>query len=257
MAGRPRTRARKALEALEAEKAAGLNPADSDAADAFGEPVPIPDAASGRDRPPRRRAASGGASPAAGGSTVAGDKRPASIRKIEQALAQNFVVLGLGVSLVDPFDGQTIGLNADKLAKAWADLAAQNPQVRKVLEGLLLGSAWGAAIGQTVMVALPIAVRHGYAPINFAHMAVASGIKIPDFVPDAPEPEATGGGDVGPEVPPSPEVDREEQHRRDAAADLTRHPFDGTPVDEPPIVEGRVFPHNPDDVARGRGDAAA
>lgn len=50
------------------------------------------------------------------------------------------------------------------VAEAWASLAAESPAVKKVLETLLKGGAWGAAISSTLAVIVPIAAHHG-API--------------------------------------------------------------------------------------------
>jgi hypothetical protein len=249
MAGQPRTRAKKALDALEKEQA---KPNATDGLDVGTADAPADAAtATNRDRPPRRsRAQKSSATPSA---SVADDRRPLTIRKIEDSLTQTFVIAGLGVSMFDQFDGQVIATNADRLARCWADLAQQSPMVRKALQSLLAGSAWGAAIGGTAMVAVPILVRHGYAPMNLAAIAASNGVNIP--IIEEPEPIArpNGAGAVGPEVPadvpPSDEV-------RNHAAAKPRHPMDGTPAEGHVIPPEDVqFPHNPDDVGRGR-DAA-
>lgn len=245
MAGQPRTRAKKALAAMEkaaSEQADVTPPLD----DPPGSLHTASDEGS-RDKPPRRAASRRAAGSASSSASIAEpDRRPASIRKIEDGLTNTFVLAGLGLSMIDAFDGQVIALNAKRLSRAWADLAQQSPQVRKALEALLGGSAWGAALGQTAMVAVPILVRHGYAPINLAAMAAANGVELPVIEEPAP-PADVGPGVVGPEVPPSDEV-------REHAQREPRHPFDGSPLDEPAAPSAPVqFPHNPDDVGKGRG----
>jgi hypothetical protein len=211
VAGQPKTRARKAAAAL-AEQDAGAAP-EQDA----GAQTPPP---AGADRPPRARGKR--AAPAA--ATEPADRRPASIRKIQDGLTQLFVLLGLAGSVwVDEWSGQVIVLNAERNARAWADLAAQSPTVRKALEGLLVGSAWGTAIGTTAMTAVPILARYGVLPLDTLAMAAGQGVKLPDApdqAPPAERPPAPAAFSPDAMTPPAP-----------AAAppdEPPRHPMDGS-----------------------------
>lgn len=216
MAGQPRTRAKKALAALEQE---------SPAADAGDE-----GARTSGDRPPRASAGRGGTSPPHRASPVPSDRRPQGIRKIEESLTASFVTLGLGLSMVDLFDGQVIALNAERLARSWSDLAAQNATVRKYLERAMQGGAWGAAIGSTAMVAVPILVRHGMAPVDLAVMAAGNGVRIPDVFQDA-APAPIPGQDFPPvDTERTPETEAEDIDAERAAHAPVRHPLDGSPV---------------------------
>lgn len=47
------------------------------------------------------------------------------------------------------------------VAEAWANLAKESPAVKRVLENLLKGGAWGGAIAATLSIAIPVAAHHG------------------------------------------------------------------------------------------------
>src|SRR4051794_24241335 len=101
MAGQPKTRARKALAAMEAEAAKEADAPISDPPD----PGSLTDDRASSDAPPRRkRGRPPGSGAGAANVTEPGDKRPASIRKIEDGLQQTFMIAGLGASMFDPFD---------------------------------------------------------------------------------------------------------------------------------------------------------
>lgn len=61
----------------------------------------------------------------------------------------------------DQYCAEIIAARAPALASSWAELAKQNASVRRVLESLMEGSAWGAVILSTLGVAVPIAKHHG------------------------------------------------------------------------------------------------
>lgn len=101
-------------------------------------------------------------------STTGGnDKKPASKkpagrpRALENQLAEFFSTIGLTVSMVNADDGMVIVQNAEPLAKAWADLAAEDARVRKAIDRVMTGSAWGGVIFATGTVAMGIANNHG------------------------------------------------------------------------------------------------
>jgi hypothetical protein len=229
MAGQPKTRAKREAARL-AEQQAEQDGAQLDAGAAGAPPPPPADKPPRRARGrPRKNAATAGAAELAAGAD-APDRRPVSIRKIQDGLTQLFVLAGLATSVwVDEWDGQVLVLNAERNARAWADLAAQSPTVRKALEGLLVGSAWGTAIGTTAMTLLPILAHHGVVPLDTLAMAAGQGVKLPDAAGAAPpadrppapaafSPDASMTQPAPAPPPPEPPA---------------RHPMDGSPTGAP------------------------
>lgn len=79
-----------------------------------------------------------------------------------EPLTQAYAMAGM---LALPFNtaiGSTITENAEACAKAWDDLAAKNPAVRRALNALLQGSAWSAVI--IAHAPIMLVVMHEYAP---------------------------------------------------------------------------------------------
>jgi hypothetical protein len=208
MAGTPRKRAKQAAAAL-------AEPTTEAEAQAAGPEAPP------ADRPPRARKQRSPRAAAPAAQAEQPDRRPAGIRKIQDGLVQLFTIAGLGTSMfVDEFDGQVVALNAERLARAWADLAQQSPTVRRALEALLMGSAWGSAIGTTAMVAVPILVRHGIAPPEVLGLAAGQGVQLP--VIGQPEQPA--------DQPPAPTAYTPAAAPAQPAT-AERHPLDGSPLD--------------------------
>jgi hypothetical protein len=90
----------------------------------------------------------------------------------------------------DQYCAEIVAQRSPALAAAWADLAKQNASVKRVLEGLVEGSAWGAVIFSTLGITIPIAKHHGLynGPDPFA-------LILPG--PTPPEGGHTKGGDNG------------------------------------------------------------
>jgi hypothetical protein len=101
-----------------------------------------------------------------------GSKRAANPRRasLEARLSEGFGSIGVLVSMFDPVCGTTLVENAPKLAEAWDEAAKNNPQVRKVLEGLMTGGTMGGAIFVTAMTLLPILQHHGMLPFGFGRV---------------------------------------------------------------------------------------
>jgi len=228
MAGQPRKRA-KAAAAAQAATEAGDQPAL--AADQA-EPAAPADQA---PRPRRQRPRSAPRSAAAQEPAAAEPpRRSPKLRKIHDGLVQLFTLAGLGVGMfVDDYDGQVVVLNADRNARAWTDLAAQSPMVCSALEALLMGSAWGAAIGTTAMTALPILVRHQVLPPDAMAVAIGQGVAVPTIAQPAreqpPPPQSF--------TPPTPQATEAEVDTE------PRHPMDGSPAGAPaPDPTAPAFP---------------
>lgn len=91
-----------------------------------------------------------------------GRANAASVGKIEEGLTDLFT----GLALVAQAGGNDIAFvvltsRGPKLARAWAELARQNASVRRVIERLMTGGAWGGVIMSSVSVAMPLAASYG------------------------------------------------------------------------------------------------
>lgn len=70
------------------------------------------------------------------------------------------------VGMADHFDGEIIRTYSPGMARAWAELARENPTVRKVLIGLTYGGAYRGVIMATAPALLAIAAHHGLVPLG-------------------------------------------------------------------------------------------
>lgn len=182
-APKPRRRKRAADPEPQPEPQPDDEPAAAAAAD---EPEPVDEPAPGADRAPRPLA----------GPEVVGPKpavtwSPAVRSQLEKDLrvlfaGQDFLVpvpvqmpdgsivehqetasmpgLAQLVGFVDEFDGRVIAMNADNMAHAWAELANESPQVRRLLMLLTYGGAWRGVAMATLPVVYSIGVHHGLIP---------------------------------------------------------------------------------------------
>lgn len=73
------------------------------------------------------------------------------------------VIPGLAqfIGMVDPFDGQIIRTYAPGMARAWAQLAEQNPTVLKWLNAVTYGGAYRGVIAATLPALMAIVMHHG------------------------------------------------------------------------------------------------
>ena len=100
----------------------------------------------------------------------AGRANASSVAKIEEGLTDLFS----GFALAAQFQGNDVAYviltsRGPKVAAAWAELARQNASVRRVLERLMTGGAWGGVIVSTLSMALPLAESYGaHVPHPFA-----------------------------------------------------------------------------------------
>lgn len=79
---------------------------------------------------------------------------------LEPKLVQLFMSMGMVVSFKCEMCGTHIGSQAPQLAKAWDNLAKENPKVRKALTKMLATSAWGEVAMVTGMTLIPIMSHH-------------------------------------------------------------------------------------------------
>lgn len=143
-------------------------------------------------RPPRKRPPSSN-----------GDNReprpPTGTPQLERRLDDFFSMLALPFAAAgDQHCAGIIARGAPGMAEAWSALARDNAGVRRVLEQLLSGGAWGGVIVSTLAVALPVAAHHTSLPLSIP------GLAGPPPPPDEPtgEPRTPGGEPPAPSVPP-------------------------------------------------------
>ena len=95
-------------------------------------------------------------------------------------------------SMLDPFDAALIAGHAPTMAKAWSDLADESERVRRFLEMLLTGGAWGGVIVATMPVAIGILANHNMLPGNFLGQQEQPQEEHGDAVPSAAAGETPG-----------------------------------------------------------------
>jgi hypothetical protein len=124
---------------------------------------------------------------------------PASSPKARKAplqakLEELFASPALVYSFVgDEWAAQLIATRTPAMAEAWYELAKQNAGVRRILDRLVEGSAWGGVILSTMAVAVPLAQHHGLIP-----GADPFGVMFPPLPPEQ------GRGPIVPPPPSSP-----------------------------------------------------
>ena len=85
----------------------------------------------------------------------------ANAKSVEATLTQTLEGIGLGVKLLNSFDGETIIAGAPKLSSALVDLATNDPRYRKFLESASAPGKYGPLLIAVGGIALPIAMNHG------------------------------------------------------------------------------------------------
>jgi hypothetical protein len=111
-------------------------------------------------------------------------RRSKDSRVIEEGLTQCFVFTGMGLSMVNLYDGMVIGENATYLAQRWVKVADKNPAVRKWLLLFLEGGDWATALIGTLAVFVPIACNHmpDKVPLDMAEMVKSIGVTLPQGI---------------------------------------------------------------------------
>lgn len=84
---------------------------------------------------------------------------------LQKRLTTMIELIGDITAGLDKYDGTVIHDNAGRMAEALVELSNENPRVKRVLEGMLEGSAWAGVGGVFVWeIATPIAVHHQLLP---------------------------------------------------------------------------------------------
>lgn len=143
-------------------------------------PPPI---SSDKDSPPKRR----GRPP---GST---NKHTMSVSRIEDALNEQFTLIGTVVTPFNQYDGMVIIQGTPRMAKALANLAEKNPKVKRNLERMLAGGSYGEVVLAAALIAVPIMANHDLMPPSIQQMYGKA-------IPDKEEAEETTEPIADPEV---------------------------------------------------------
>jgi hypothetical protein len=155
--------------------------------------VPMPDTppAKGARKPPPKSVPSDTTEQA----RVSGEPKERKSRtpKLQGQLEELFAMPAMAYGFVgDEYASNLIATRTPQMAEAWYELAQKNPAIKRILERLVEGSAWGGVVGSSLAVLLPLAQHHGIIPGSdpFAFL-----------YPELPAPT---GQRSGPIVPPPP-----------------------------------------------------
>ncbi len=97
----------------------------------------------------------------AGSASTPSTKRPTWAPKLERELTELFTEYGTMLGLALPLTGYVFAERADRRAHAWVLLAETNPAVKKSLEKMLKGSAYGMIATDIAAVSIAAAVEFG------------------------------------------------------------------------------------------------
>lgn len=120
---------------------------------------------SGRGRPPKKcpdcRPVRGSRATPTAPTDETPPKRPRSIDALQRNIHQQLVMLGMGLTMFDGFDGQVVIKNAEKGATSLSNLAATNPKIRAALESTVEGAGYLPVAMWFTSTILPILAHHG------------------------------------------------------------------------------------------------
>lgn len=97
-------------------------------------------------------------------------------KNLKKPLEDLFATIGTTVYAFNQVDGTVILQGAPNLAESLDALAREDERVRRVLERMLTGSAWGGVFMAAGAIVLPIMDNHNLLPV-----------KIPGLTPDIPD----------------------------------------------------------------------
>ena len=123
---------------------------------------PAPAGNAGKQDDPKPRGRPRGSTNRAGASM--------SVSKIEESLSTQFTMIGTAVYAFNNYDGTVILQGTPKLASSLASLCDKNPKVKKNIERMLSGGAYGEVIMAAAFIAIPIMANHDLMPPGIAAM---------------------------------------------------------------------------------------
>lgn len=121
-----------------------------------GDTAPSSPTSDTKPKPKRKRKASGG-------------RRKA----LKAPLTELISTLGIGVCVVNAYDGQRILAGAEDLAAALDKVAKEQPAVQRALEAVVTGSTWGSVALAAAPIIIPICANHGLIPPATAELVGA------------------------------------------------------------------------------------
>jgi hypothetical protein len=95
---------------------------------------------------------------------------------LADALATNFVGIGMVVYAFEQFDGQTIITGSPRLAQSLVGVAQTNPSVRRSLEKFVESAGWAQVAAAAASIALPIMQHHKLLPSFSLPMPATAGV---------------------------------------------------------------------------------
>jgi hypothetical protein len=126
-------------------------------------PAPLGNAGK-QDNPPPPAGASDSAPKRRGRPPGSTNRNSMSVKSIEDALAQQFTLIGTVTMAFNEYDGTVILQGTPQLAKALANLCDKNPKIKKNVERMLAGGTYGEVIIAAGLIAMPIMANHGLMP---------------------------------------------------------------------------------------------
>lgn len=134
-----------------------------------------------------------------------------SITSIQENIANQVTMLGMGVGAADPVGGFIILTNADDFAASWAKVAASNERVKRMLERWFHSGVYAEAGMATATLAVPLLTHYKLFPRAW-------------FNPTAPSVEQIEGlvSEQGKSLSDLLELHRQAEANRAALRDLLR-----------------------------------
>lgn len=118
-------------------------------------------------------------------------KSGAGITNLQSAIKDAMMTAAVIGSIKEPNLIVAVEATVDEFAAGWAAVAAQSPQARAIIEGLLIGGVWFQAITATiVLVVTCAAVTRKLPPPLYPMGAYCLGRAGIEIVPDVPPPPA-------------------------------------------------------------------
>lgn len=142
------------------------------------------------DTPPRKSSPAGAES--AGGARPQAPRPPAGGRKapLQKSLEELFAAPSLAYSIAgDQVAASFLASRAEPMAEAWYNLSKESPAVRRILDKLTTGSAWGGVVIATGATVLPLLAHHDVLPFDLPFgIPVPEGEEGASMVPPPPPP---------------------------------------------------------------------
>lgn len=129
------------------------------------------------------------------GATAPPRSRPGRTPNLQKDLEDLLATPAIAYSFMgDEYAANLLATRTPAMAEAWYELAQKNPAVKRLLEGMVKGSAMGGVFLSTAAVVVPLLQHHGAIPGADPFAALYPSLGSPQGQP----------GNGGPIVPPPP-----------------------------------------------------